>query len=53
MRWIDLAAVLALAVVSGGWVLLQRYIDRVDPGNPGLDRECDGGCRSCDRECHG
>jgi hypothetical protein len=43
----ELAAVAALAAVCGLWVLLQRWIERSDPGNPGVKRECDGGCGSC------
>jgi hypothetical protein len=53
MDWGDLAAILLLGVACGGWALLQRWIERRDPGNPGLARECDGTCRGCDTgRCH-
>ena len=48
----DLLAVLALAALAGGWVLLQRWIARLDPELPGIKRSCSGcsvpgagGCR--------
>ncbi len=46
-----LLAVLALALAAAGWGALQLWIARHDPGNPGLDRTCDGSCRSCDQSC--
>jgi hypothetical protein len=47
MRLTELLAILILAAAAGGWALLQRWLARVDPGNPGLARECDGSCSHC------
>ncbi|MCB1008345.1 MAG: hypothetical protein KDB94_05550 [Acidobacteria bacterium] len=55
----DLVAILALSAVCALWVLVQRWAVRLDPGNPGVVREC-GGCRqgrdgapACQDRCHG
>jgi hypothetical protein len=50
---VDLIAIAALAAACAGWVVLQRWVERRDPGNPGVRRECAGGCASCDRGCDG
>jgi hypothetical protein len=47
----DLAAILALAIACAAWVAVQRFVGAHDPGNPGLDRSCDGSCSSCERSC--
>ncbi len=47
----EIVAVLALALACAAWVALQRWIARRDPGNPGLDRGCDGTCGSCTGHC--
>jgi hypothetical protein len=44
-------AILALSALCAGWVLLQRWIGRHDPENPGIRRECDGGCAGCEDAC--
>lgn len=49
MSAVDLVAIAVLAVACAAWVVLQRWVARVDPGNPGVERECDGGCGSCER----
>lgn len=38
----DLLTVLALAALAGGWVLLQRWLARLDPELPGIQRSCSG-----------
>jgi hypothetical protein len=50
---VDLIAISALAAACAGWVVLQRWVARRDPGNPGVARECDGGCGGCDKSCDG
>jgi hypothetical protein len=47
MSAFDLAAVLALAAACAVWGLVQLWVARRDPGNPGVARECDGGCLTC------
>jgi len=47
----DLLAILALAVAAGLWALVQRLATRVDPGNPGVRRDCGGECHGCDKPC--
>jgi len=47
----DLIAIGALSLLCSVWVLLQRWIERRDPGNPGVARECDGGCGRCTADC--
>ena len=49
MSAVDLIAIAALAAACAGWVVLQRWVARRDPGNPGVNRECDGGCGGCER----
>jgi len=44
-------AILALSALCAGWVVLQRWIERHDPGNPGIRRDCDGGCAGCEKAC--
>jgi len=49
----DLAAVAALAAACAGWVLVQRWVARRDPDNPGIVRDC-GGCAqggACEDHC--
>ena len=49
-----LIAIGGLALACAGWVLLQRYIQRVAPGvEPLFLRECGGhgGCGSCESSC--
>jgi len=46
-----LLAVLALALLCGGWVLLQSWIARHDPEAPTIESRC-GGCGGCGRESH-
>ena len=43
----EIAAVAALGALCAVWAVLQLWITRRDPGNPGVVRECDGGCGSC------
>jgi len=43
----DLIAIVALAAACSGWIVLQRWVARRDPSNPGVRRECDGGCGAC------
>jgi|GEM_PF-3196542 len=38
----DLVAIAVLAAACGGWVALQRWIARVDPEIPGIQRSCSG-----------
>jgi hypothetical protein len=47
MRATDWIAIAAVALGCGLWALLQIWIQRRDPGNPGVDRDCDGGCGRC------
>ncbi len=47
----EMLAIVALAALCAGWVVLQRWIARHDPGNPGVARECDGTCGSCRGPC--
>jgi hypothetical protein len=54
----DAVAVLAVAVLAGGWVLFQRWIARTDPELPGIKRSCHGcpapGSEGCREEgCEG
>lgn len=49
----EFVAIAALAAGCAGWALLQRWIERRDPGNPGVVRDC-GGCAqaaSCRTDC--
>lgn len=39
---IDLLSILGLALVCGGWIALQRWIARLDPDIPGIQRSCSG-----------
>jgi len=49
--WEYLWAVLGLAALCAGWVLFQRWLERVDPD--GRRIEDAGGCgRRCTRGCH-
>jgi hypothetical protein len=47
----EVLGVLSLGLVCAGWVLLQRWIARRDPENPGLARSCDGTCATCEGRC--
>jgi hypothetical protein len=51
----DAVAVLAVAVLAGGWVLFQRWIARMDPELPGIKRSCHGcpapGSEGCREGC--
>lgn len=47
MTGAELAAVAALAALCAVWAVLQLWVARRDPGNPGVRRACDGGCGSC------
>lgn len=38
----DAVAILAVAALCAGWVLLQRWIARLDPELPGIKRSCSG-----------
>jgi len=38
----DVAAILGLALVCGGWIALQRWIAGLDPEIPGIKRSCSG-----------
>jgi hypothetical protein len=42
-----LIAILSLAVLCGAWVAFQRWLHKLDPELPGLDRSCSGGCGAC------
>lgn len=44
MMWNDLFAVVALALITGTWVLVQRLVARSDPDQPGVEGSCHG-CR--------
>ena len=48
MMTTHVAAIASLAVLYGGWILVQRWITRLDPGQPGVE-----GCKSCSgaRQC--
>ena len=41
--WVHALGIMGLAVACGGWVLLQRWIRRRDPGQPGVEGRC-GSC---------
>ncbi len=43
-----LIAILGLAALCGGWIALQRWIARADPGLPGIRRSCTGCTVPCD-----
>ena len=45
--WVHLIAVVGLGALCGTWVLVQRLVDR---HNPGRARPT-GGCGGCSREC--
>ncbi|MFQ5653276.1 MAG: hypothetical protein ACE5GW_00920 [Planctomycetota bacterium] len=42
----ELAAILCLALLCGGWVLFQRWIARRAPEAPDLEERCRG-CGDC------
>ena len=44
-------AILSLALLCGCWVIFQRWIARLDPQAPGIDRACSGCPNS--GACHG
>jgi len=41
--WNHVLAVLGLGLLCGGWIALQRWLARSEPGAKGRD----GGCSSC------
>ncbi|MFG0283279.1 MAG: hypothetical protein ACF8R7_02560 [Phycisphaerales bacterium JB039] len=38
----EAVAILSLALLCACWVLFQRWIARLDPQTPGIDRSCSG-----------
>jgi hypothetical protein len=51
--WGHLWSILALGALCAAWVLIQRWLARVDPGGRSLEDAagCCGGCkRDCDKE---
>ena len=56
--WTDLVAVVGLALLAGAWVLVQQWVGRQDPQQPGVEgsrcgRHCTGACERdgvCERE---
>lgn len=47
----DALAVLGLAAVAALWAIVQRLAVRVDPRDPGVQRDCSGTCNGCDKSC--
>lgn len=51
----DAFAILAVAALCAAWVLVQRWIARLDPELPGIKRSCSGcavpGAAGCREEC--
>jgi len=48
----DLAAVLFLGLLCGGWVAAQQWIGKHDPGAPGVEGDCHtcSQASSCERK---
>jgi len=56
--WTDVVAVAGLSLLAGAWVLVQQWVGRHDPQQPGVEgsrcgRQCTGACEGdgeCERE---
>ena len=47
----DIVAILVLAAVAALWAVVQRLAVRLDPENPGVQRDCGGVCSGCEKSC--
>jgi hypothetical protein len=48
MGWVDVVAVAGVALLCAAWAVVQRFVARSDPGQPGVEGKC-AGCGSRDR----